>query len=213
MRHVVIFAGGDAPTAANMAALLPADLVIAADSGFDHAMRLGASVHLLVGDLDSVSDAGRRAASVARVVVREHPRDKDQTDLELALALASAEDPDRITLVGGHGGRLDHLLANVLLLAGPALGRAEVEALLGPARLTVVRSSARLTGRPGELVSLLAIHGDAVGVTTSGLRFPLAAETLPAGSPRGVSNEFLAAEAEVRLASGTLVAVQPEAFA
>lgn len=210
--HVLVIAGGDAPTAANLAVLLPADHVIAADSGYDHARRYGVTVDVVVGDLDSITGGGRRAAVAAGIPLVEHPRDKDQTDLELALALALAHPAGRITVLGGHGGRLDHLLANVLLLASPALAAVEVEALLGPARVTVIRSTATLRGRVGELVSLLPVHGDAGGVTTQGLRYPLRGETLRAGSPRGVSNDFVAPEASVTVASGTLVAVQPEAF-
>jgi thiamine pyrophosphokinase len=186
--------------------------VIAADSGLDHALALGVAVDVLIGDLDSVSVVGRRSATAAGVEVIEHPTAKAETDLELALRLALRAAPRRITVVGGHGGRLDHLLANVWLLAGPALAPVELRALLGPALLTVVRSRAVLHGRVGELVSLLPAHGSAGGVTTEGLRYPLADEPLAAGSPRGVSNEFLEVEAVVALRSGTLVAVQPEAF-
>jgi thiamine pyrophosphokinase len=210
--HVVVFAGGEAPLPANVAGLGPADRVIAADSGLDHALALGVAVDVLVGDLDSVSDAGRRAASAAGVEVVEHPSAKAETDLELALRRALVDSPRRITVVGGHGGRLDHLLANVWLLAAPALAAVEVRALLGPALVTVVRSRARLQGRVGELVSLLPAHGPAHGVSTEGLRFSLDDEPLLPGSPRGVSNEFTAVEAAIELRAGTLVAVQPEAF-
>lgn len=211
--HVVVFAGGEPPVPRTVADLAPADLVIAADSGLDHARALGVAVDVLVGDLDSVSSAGRRAAVAAGVEVVEHPSAKDETDLELALQLAASGGAGRITVVGGHGGRLDHLLANVWLLAAPSLAEVEVRALLGPALVTVVRARTVLTGRVGELVSLLPAHGPALGVRTEGLRYPLVDEALHPGSPRGVSNEFVAVEAAVALRSGTLVAVQPEAFA
>jgi thiamine pyrophosphokinase len=205
----VVFAGGDAPLAASVATLAPAARVIAADSGLDHARALGVAVDTVVGDLDSVSAAGLRAARAAGVEVHEHPRDKDQTDLELALALALAAGARRLTVVGGHGGRLDHLLANVGLLAADSLAGVEIRALMGSAVVTVVRSRAVLQGRRGQLVSLLAVHGPAADVRTSGLRFALRGAALAPGSTLGVSNEFVAAEAVVSVGSGTLVAVQP----
>jgi thiamine pyrophosphokinase len=210
--HVVVFAGGDAPLRACLEGLAPADRVIAADSGLDHALELGVAAQVLIGDLDSVSAGGRQRALADGVEVIEHPAAKDQTDLELALGLALASRPRRITVVGGHGGRLDHLLANVGLLASPALAGIEVQALFGPAKLTVVRRRTTLGGRVGEVVSLLAFHGPAHGVTTSGLRYPLRGETLEPGSPRGVSNELVAPLAVVDVAAGVLVAVQPEAL-
>lgn len=208
----MIFAGGDAPLAASLRSVAAAGHVIAADSGLDHARALGVVAHVLVGDLDSVSAAGRAGAAADGLEVVEHPPAKDETDLELALGLALERSPHRITVVGGHGGRLDHLLANVALLAAPRLAGVEVRAVLGPAKLTVVRARATLAGRVGELVSLLPVHGDATGVVTSGLRYPLDDEPLPAGSPRGVSNELVAPLAVVTVRSGVVLAVQPEAF-
>ena len=76
-------------------------------------------------------------------------------------------------------------------------------------RLAVIRGSRTLTGTPGEIVSLLPVHGPAEGVSTSGLEYPLHDETLHAGTTRGVSNVFAAAEAQITVVDGCLVAVQP----
>src|SRR6185295_1025335 len=97
-----------------------------------------------------------------------HPAAKDATDLELALDTARALGAQRIVVLGGHGGRLDHLLANALLLAAPSLADIEVVAQMGPARVTVVRHEATLHGRPGDVVTLLPAHGPARGVVTDG---------------------------------------------
>ena len=84
-----------------------------------------------------------------------------------------------------------------------------IDAHVGEAFLTVVRDRAELHGTPGDLVSLLAMGGAAVGVRTEGLRYPLSEETLDAGSTRGVSNVFEEPDAVVELSAGTLLAVQP----
>jgi thiamine pyrophosphokinase len=83
--------------------------------------------------------------------------------------------------------------------------------MLGPARLHVVRAERTLTGEEGELVSLLPVGGPAEGVSTSGLRYPLAGETLEPGSSRGVSNVFAAREAHISLERGVLLAIRPGA--
>lgn len=210
LRRVVVLAGGD-PVQLPLPRPLPEriDQVIAADGGYDAAATLAVPVDVLVGDLDSVSHDGLATARAAGTRIERHPVDKDRTDLALALDAVTAGGPAEVLLIGGHGGRLDHLLANVALLAAPEYGMLRITALLGRAVVTVLRDRATLLGRPGELVSLLAMHGPAHGVTTSGLRFPLASTTLPVGSSLGVSNEFTGSHATVTVTDGVLVAVQP----
>ncbi|TVR24951.1 MAG: thiamine diphosphokinase [Nitriliruptor sp.] len=211
LRQVVVLAGGD-PVQLPLPRPLPhpIDLVIAADGGYDAAATLAVPVDVLVGDLDSVSPDGLATARAAGTRIERHPVDKDRTDLALALDAVVADGPAEVLLIGGHGGRLDHLLANVALLAAPEYGTLRISALLGEAVVTVLRDRrARLLGRPGELVSLLAMHGPAHGVTTTGLRFPLDHATLPVGSSLGVSNEFTGSHATVAVTDGVLVAVQP----
>ena len=204
-----VFAGGDPPDAAVLRDLPRADLVIAADSGLGHAQRLGVAVDLLVGDLDSVDADALEAAVAAGVDVEQHPTAKDATDLELALDAAVQRGARSALVVGGHGGRLDHLLANALLCASPRFATLRIEARMGDARVTVIHDRAEIDGAPGSLCSLLPVGGPADGVSTTGLRFPLHNETLEPGSTRGVSNEFLASTATVSLQGGVLLAVVP----
>jgi thiamine pyrophosphokinase len=206
---VVVVTGGDPIDPAHLDALAPDARVIAADSGIEHAQALGLAIDLAIGDFDSVTADGLAQAVAAGAVLERHPEAKDATDLELALDAAVALRPARIHVLGGHGGRLDHLLANALLLAAPAYAAVDVTAQMGAARLTVVRRAARLTGPVGDLVSLVPLHGGASGVTTTGLLYPLAREDLRPGSTRGISNELVESPASVELEDGVLVAVQP----
>ena len=204
-----VVAGGDPPSIERVEALKrasPPDFLVAADSGADAALALGLRVDMIVGDFDSVSPQALGAAGRQR----RHPVDKDATDLELALREARDLGADRITLIGGGGGRLDHFLANVAVLEGEDLAGVAVDALMGTARLWVVRSRQEITGREGQVVSLLPLGGPARGVHTSGLRWALRGETLPAGSTRGVSNEMTGSRATVWLEGGVLLAIQPE---
>jgi thiamine pyrophosphokinase len=210
--RVAVVVGGGGPPAVSRADLgdLGADpLVIAADSGLEHALTLGLDVERVVGDMDSVDPAALAAAGARGVAVDRHPAAKDATDLDLALDAALAESPARVVVVTGAGDRLDHALAVALAVSAPGRGPVPAEAWVGPARLWVVRDEAVLEGRPGDLVSLLPVHGPARGVTTDGLLYPLRDEDLAAGTSRGVSNEWVKAEAAVRVRGGILVAVAP----
>jgi thiamine pyrophosphokinase len=209
-RRALVFAGGH-PLVPDSVADLPTDaLVVAADSGVERAQSIGRAIDIAVGDFDSCAPAALAQAEAAGARVDRHPAAKDATDLELALDAARAEGARRVTVVGGHGGRLDHLLANAALLAAPAFADLDIDARMGPALVTVVRSEVTLTGRIGELLSLLPTGGPAVGVRTGGLRYPLRGEELPAGTTRGVSNEFIEEVALVTLDAGVLLAVLPE---
>jgi thiamine pyrophosphokinase len=209
----LVFAGGDPPPAAVAAVLPRAAFVVAADSGLAHALALGRHVDLVVGDLDSVDVTLLADARAAGAEVEAHPRDKDQTDLELALDSTLARGFERVTVVGAHGGRVDHFLANLTLLAAPRYAGAALDAWVGPAHVVVVRHETTLAGPRGSLVTLVALGGPARGIRTEGLRYPLADEDLEPGTSRGVSNELDADQATVRIRDGVLLAIRPDAVA
>jgi len=210
----IVVTGGDRPDPALVDALdLPVEgrVVVAADSGVAHALALGLVVDVAVGDFDSLDPATLEAVEAAGTRIERHPVAKDATDLELAIDVAVGLGAARVVVLGGHGGRLDHFLANALVLASPHLGAVEVEAVVGDAVVTVVRAGpgVRFGGRPGQLVTILPVHGPAEGVRTEGLRYPLHGETLSAGTTRGVSNVLDADEAAVSLTGGVVLVVRP----
>lgn len=206
----VVVAGGNPPLA-DALELLPDDAyVIAADSGHDHARALGLVVHLIVGDLDSADLAAVKLAVAAGAELEEHPTDKDATDLELALRAAMDWGASDVIVIGGHGGRVDHFLANALTLGAPEFAPMRVRALLGDALVTVVHTQATLVGSPGDVCSLLAVGSPATDVSTTGLRYPLDRGELRPGSTLGVSNELIADSATIEVGSGTVLTIQPE---
>jgi thiamine pyrophosphokinase len=205
---IVVVSGGQ--TLSTPLPELPAGAtVIAADGGVDRALALGLAVDLAIGDFDSVTPDGLATVEASGGRIERHPAAKDATDLELALDAAIALHPARIVVIGTDGGRLDHLLGSVSLLGRERYAGAEIEAYLGPAQIHLVRSSLTLAGMPGELVSLLPLHGAAEGVTTTGLLHPLRGETLAAGTTRGISNLFETETATVALERGTIAVIRP----
>lgn len=203
--HAWVVTGGDPPDSGRWDELEPPQLVVAADSGADVARSLGLSVDVIVGDFDSVT--ATTAAAVGEQ--RRFPVDKDATDLTLALAEARDRGAGSITTIGGGGGRLDHFLANVAALASDELATVRVDALMGAARLWVVRGRRTIGGEVGAVVTLLACGAPATGVRTTGLAWALQGETLEPGSTRGVSNVLMAPEATVTVEGGVILAIRP----
>lgn len=189
------------------------DLVIAADHGAQHALSWGWPVHILIGDLDSLSEAVTTSLQAAGTQTLTAPQEKDETDLELALSQALVVAPQEIILCGALGGRTDHLLANILLLTRPDLAAIKLVLADGPETVYLLRSTNEkaaqlwLAGTPGDLVSLLPWGGDAEGISTAGLYYPLRDETLFLGQARGVSNIMLEPRAAVRLRHGSLLVI------
>ncbi|MFN8052014.1 MAG: thiamine diphosphokinase [Acidimicrobiales bacterium] len=220
MRIGVVLAGGEhtrqaIPPVLRDEETFASALLVAADSGLDLAERIGFVPHLVVGDFDSVTPEALDRARARGVEIVEYPTGKDETDLELALRAAIAREVDRILVMGGGGGRLDHLLANVSAIAAPELP-VPVEAWMGEQYVTVLdaatTSAAPPTWRaelpPGATVSVLAWGADAV-VSETGLRWPLDRHLVAVGSTLGVSNEALGGPAEITVHQGRAVVILP----
>jgi len=207
---MVVVVSGGAPPRPDAALTVPLGApVIAADGGLEHAKALGLEVTTVIGDFDSVSREALAAAEAEGIRLVRHPAEKDATDLELALDEALGRSPERILVLAGEQGRLDHFLATLLLLGSPRYARVRVDAEIGQARVHVIRRERELSGEPGELVSLLALHGAATGVWTEGLVYALAGDTLEPGSSRGVSNVFAGDMARIRVEHGGVLAIRP----
>ncbi|MFQ5341182.1 MAG: thiamine diphosphokinase [Anaerolineae bacterium] len=205
--HVLIVANG-APADLPAQKWVPqADLVIAADGGAANAGRLGLRPSVIIGDMDSIAPADRAELEVAGVQFVRYPTNKDATDLELALRYAVEQGAQAITLVGAMGGRPDQMLANVFLLTLPFLDGVAVNLRSNGWEAFCVRSAVQFGGQPGDVVSLLPLTPEVVGVKTAGLFWALDDATLRFGSTLGISNEMTGAEAHVVIREGVLLVV------
>ena len=184
-----------------------ADLVVCADGGCRHAQALGLRPQVVVGDLDSLAPEAQATLEAEGVDFVVHPRAKDETDLELGLLYAVERGATEITVLGAWGGRIDHTLGNVFLLAHPRLAGIDVRIVSATQRVVLVHQEASFRGSAGDLLSLLPLGGDVQGITTTGLAYPLRDEALVFGPARGISNVFTGGTATVRLRSGLLLAV------
>ena len=221
-RHALVVADGDVPARTALDAAWPGwDAgvvdVVAADGGLARARAMGLRPDVLVGDLDSLAPPLVAAAEADGIPIRRARADKDESDAELALLEAIDRGATRITMIGAFGGpRLDHALANLWLLAHPALETAAVVLLDARSRVFLVRApgpdggpvTRALPGPVGAMVTLLPFAGDAAGVTTRGLAYPLRDEPLTAGPARGLSNVRESADASVTIRSGRLLVVE-----
>jgi thiamine pyrophosphokinase len=215
MRTAVVFVGGPhrrPPAAGTHPGLVGrrADRVVAVDSGLHLARSHGWQVDVVVGDMDSIDPGELADAAAQGVLVQRHPVDKDATDLELALDLLLDDGVGAVEVIAADGGRMDHLVGGLLTLCAPRFAPLGLRVWLGSTLVVPVHDRVRIDAAVGQVVSLLPVHGPAVGVRTDGLRWPLRGERLEPGTSRGVSNEMVAEVAEVSLDEGHLAVVVPQ---
>lgn len=186
--------------------------VIAVDRGLAHTLRLGLRPHVVVGDFDSVDAAMLQTTREQwpDLLVQRHDRHKAHSDLDLALSFAWGLDPAEIALAGGGGGRLDHMMTSVTMLARPRYAALPLTAYIGASVVQAATAGMgmRLAVDDGNLMTLLAVGG-AASMHTRGLRWNLAATTpLASAASLGLSNELIEPEAHVRVQTGTVLAIQ-----
>jgi thiamine pyrophosphokinase len=213
MRAIVFANGLLSPDTDVHNLIRPDDVILAANGGSRHCRELGILPNAIIGDLDSLGEAVQAELTAAGVKFYPYPAHKDFTDLELALQHAVALGADEIIVLGALGARWDQTMANMLLPAADELrdvcirlvdGKQEIMLLSGG---SLHKGTLTLNGLPGDTVSLIPLGGDAVGISTEGLEYPLRNDTLYFGATRGISNVLLQEHASIHLLSGLLLCV------
>ncbi len=181
------------------------DLIVAADSGLDSCVAAGIVPGLVVGDMDSLSDPSLlRRFPPERVLV--FPRDKDETDTEIGLRMLRERGCAQITIAGGAGGRLDHLLGIAALFE-----RADPPSrwLTDREDIRLVTGEAEFSGWRGSTVSVFPVGPRAGRLHSEGLQWPLDGLEFQRGFG-GISNRAIADRVLVRVGLGALLVVQSD---
>ena len=201
LRRCVIISGS--PDCTFFPPLRRDDYVIACDYGLHHAHRAGVVPDLLVGDFDSFHDVPDENVPTLRVKA-----EKDDTDTGLAVQQGLSMGLQDFYILGALGGRLDHQLANLHTAASIALqgGRCVLESA-DTVVYTVYNDTLTVPRREGWALSVFAWGGDARGVDLENVKYALHDAQLHCDYPIGVSNEFAASEAVIRVRKGLLLVV------
>ena len=208
MKRIIIFANGELPELNRARTLLRGDdFIVCADGGTRHALALGLNPNLIIGDMDSVEKDQLKKLSEAGTEIELYPRDKNETDLELAISKAIELNATEVIIVAAFGGRIDQTLANIALLADPRLKPLDVRLDDGVEEVFLCRSQVQVKGSRGDIVSLLPWGGAVPGVQTKNLKWPLEKETLYPDKTRGISNEMVSESASVQIESGLLLVI------
>jgi thiamine pyrophosphokinase len=206
--RAIIFANGD-PSDPEIVRrwVEQTDLIIAADGGTRNALSVGVMPQVVIGDLDSLDEADRAQLERSGVQLIVYPTHKDYTDLELALRYARKQHATEIIIFSALGGRWDQSLANLLLLTLPELAQVPMRIIDHRLSIQAIRDQAEISGRAGDTLSLIALKGDAHGVTIEGCAYPLSDATLPFGATLGISNVLTQNTAKITVKQGQILAI------
>ena len=153
------------------------DFIICADGGLRHAKSLGVTPDIAVGDFDSYA----KSEEIESIV---YPSHKDLTDGEIALDYAIEKGYTDILLLAMTGTRLDHTFTNIFQLAK----KGNISLIDDNNEVYFIRDTLTFNGRKGKTISIVPVFSDLVGVSATGVYYPLDNDTLLFGEGRGNSN-------------------------
>lgn len=208
MKRIIIFTNGELPDLDKVRAILrDDDYIICADGGTRHASSLELKPALVIGDMDSAFSGYLQSLQSDGVLIELYPRDKNETDLELAIRRAIELAPEEIVIAAALGGRMDHALANIALLSDLRLAAFDIRLDDGVEEIFFCRDQVQVEGRGGDSVSLIPWGGAVTGIQTENLKWFLENETLHPEKTRGISNEMTGDSATIKISSGLLLIV------
>ena len=182
--------------------------VICADGGARHLDVAGLIPTLIVGDMDSLDQISQDRYESMGVRIIRHPREKNETDTELALREAFAMTPSEVWIWGALGHRIDHILANISLLVQGIRQGIDVRLIDTWCEVFLVNRRMVLEGEVGQTVSLLPFGGEVSGITLTGFEYPLTKALMEVGSPYGISNRLTERRGIIEVDAGVLLAVR-----
>lgn len=179
------------------------DFVICADGGITHAENLKITPQLIIGDFDSYN------GKILCENVMRYPPEKDDTDMALCIEYAIKNGYEKIIIAGGLGGRIDHTLANLSLLA--KYSDKDIMLIDEKTEITAISDFCSLEKNEKKYISFISFTEKTEGVTYKGLKYPLSDATLYSKDAQfSISNEIVEKKAEITVKTGILLCIRTE---
>ena len=209
MKKTIIFLNGDKADLSRVKKYIDKDtLIIGADGGTNHILKLGLKPDVVIGDLDSFNVIARERSDRSNPVKYiRYPRDKDFTDGELAIRYAKEKGYKDIIIVGLLGTRVDHLLGNIFLLLKKDFEALNIKLIEGNQEMYLVRKKATIFGKKGEILSVIPIAGEVKETASEGLKFDLKKYRLSLQGNQGISNVMTKDTAKITVKKGILLII------
>lgn len=199
----VLFIGGAAPEyKAVELELADAEIIVAADSGFDSAIKMGIRPDIIIGDMDSIQSKSILDSYPQEKIIR-FSKDKDKTDTELGFSYLMEKNFDKVVIIGGGAGRMDHFLGIVFLF----------DRVLSPdiwythsTKFQKITGNTKVYSMKGRTVSFFPVGSDECQMKSKGLKWPLNNLVWNRGD-MGISNIAVDDPFSIEMIKGRLIMV------
>lgn len=192
--RAILVTGGKAPSLKFLKEVrkrFPKALWVCADHGADQVLAAGLMPDAVLGDMDSLSRPSRERLDKAQVDFHVFPVEKDVTDTQIALDYLFEEGVQEVILLGGFGSRLDHSLANVMLLAGYTRRGKSLVMMDEVNCMRYVDPGEYRVPQAQGFFSLVPLDSEGMTLSLEGFRYPLEETKVAFGKSRLVSNKWL----------------------
>ncbi|MEG1311083.1 MAG: thiamine diphosphokinase [Romboutsia sp.] len=185
------------------------DYIICADGGANHAYNMGIIPSYIIGDLDSICNDTVEYYKNYGVKFEEFPSKKNETDTELCIYLANQLDASNIDFFGALGGRVDHMLVNINLLFYVRSMNIQTKIISDKEDIYIaIDEEVLINGNKGDIVSIIPIKSDAVGVTLKDLEYPLNDYNMKYSLSLGMSNIMIKSICSINVKKGSLLIIK-----
>ncbi len=209
MGRVILFANGEFSSLGFYKNLLQEDdYIICADGGVNTIYPAGIIPDLLVGDFDSVEEEILDKLKSEKTEFLKYPKEKDESDLELALLKAIELKPEEIMIFAALGKRLDHIFANLMLLNLPLENDIKCSLIEEDYEIFLINKHIKIKRGKAVYLSLFPLTPVVEAIETYGLKYLLKSENLYLGPSRGLSNEIIEEEATIKIKNGKLLIIK-----
>lgn len=201
----LIIANGEPPSRELVQKHSDAEILIAADGGYDTLKKLGLKPDFLIGDFDSADRRDVQSAGDTDTRIIRYDVEKNETDGMIALEIAFKAGAREIVMLGALGKRTDHALGNIMLLKHARDHGAQMTIEDEYCEVSLVSGETVIRGQKGQTVSLLPFAGSAVVSSDNALHYPMDRLFMGEGDPVGISNILKKAEAQVTIEGWALL--------
>ncbi len=185
-------------------------LVITADGAVSLCRDMDICPDIIIGDMDSAekNDIEHFTHLNKKIEILEFPKNKDESDTQLAIDYAVKKDCRQIIIIGALGNRIDHTLANIFNMFSENYNGIDLKIIDESFEISVLRKSAGIYGSAGKKISIFSMTPYTFFINTEGLKYKLKNEKLLFSPIRGLSNTFTGNIAEIDFSEGILLIVK-----
>jgi len=204
----LIISGGTPPSADLLRNYENGYFIIAADSGTNVLYKYKIKPDLIIGDLDSIDKNILNEYLKNGTEFKKFPKHKDFSDTQLGVYEAIERESDEVVILGGTGGRTDHLLANINLLY--LLNEKGIRGKIcdDNNEMFLINSPIAIQGKTGEYFSIFSMGTDIKEITIKNCKYPLDKYHLYPRDSLILSNEFTDSKLEVSFDKGPLIFIK-----